>query len=106
MGFKKTVHRTAEEEIQRLMQKREQAVEQGVIIIEADAKLNCPVDTGALKRSITHSVESNKNKTTGKVGSNVEYAYWAEQKKPYLEPAVDQNVESVKRMFKEVLNSD
>lgn len=83
--------------------KRERAVEEVCLIVEADAKLNCPVKTGNLKRSITHAVQSDENKTVGSVGSNVEYAYWAERHTPYLEPAVDQNKQSIINKIKEVL---
>ena len=59
--------------------------------------------TGTLKRSITHDTRSEDIKTKGAVGSNVEYAYWAERNQPYLEPAVDQNMENIKRRIKEVM---
>lgn len=89
--------------IKDVMAKRERAVEEVCLIVEADAKLNCPVDTGTLKRSITHEVESDEDKTVGSVGSNVEYAYWAERHTPYLEPAVDQNKQTIINKIKEVL---
>lgn len=86
-----------------VMTRREKAVEEVCLIVEADAKLNCPVDTGTLKRSITHKVESDDKKTVGSVGSNVEYAYWAERQNPYLEPAVDQNKQTIMNKIEEVL---
>lgn len=89
--------------IDEITKKRELAVEEVCLIVEADAKLNCPVDTGTLKRSITHAVKSDETKTVGSVGSNVEYAYWAERKNPYLEPAVDQNQQIILNKMKEVL---
>ncbi len=86
--------------------KREKAVEEICIMVEADAKLLAPVKTGTLKRSITHLVESDKKLTKGRVGTNVEYAYWAERKKPYLEPAVDQNLEKINRKIAEVMTPE
>lgn len=86
-----------------MRKKRKQAVKESVIMIEADAKLNAPVKTGTLKRGITHKVEHEKNITKGHVGSNVEYAYWAEQNQPYLEPALDSNIEAIKQKMAEVL---
>lgn len=80
------------------------AMEQAITMIEADAKLNCPVDTSTLKRSITHDIEDSDDKIVGVVGSNVEYAYWAGQKQPYLEPAFDQNIEQIKQIFQEELS--
>ena len=50
------------------------ALTKGCLIIENSAKVKAPVDTGYLRRSITHEVEGN----VGLVGTNAEYA-------PYLE---------------------
>lgn len=44
------------------------------LLVENDAKKNCPVDTGQLRQSITHEVEGN----TGVIGTNVEYAPYVE----------------------------
>lgn len=86
--------------------RRERAVEEVCIIVEADAKLLSPVQTGTLKRSITHAVKSDRESTQGSVGTTVEYAYYAERKKPYLEPAVDQNKENIKRKIIEVMTPE
>lgn len=77
-------------------------MERAVLMVEADAKMMSPVDTGTLKRSITHDVVDN-GEIVGVVGSNIEYAYWAEKRQPYLESAVDQNLEQIKRMFADEL---
>jgi hypothetical protein len=45
-------------------------VERVCVAVEADAKAICPVDTGELKMSIAHEVRG----TTGRVGSNLDYA--------------------------------
>jgi hypothetical protein len=86
-----------------VQKKREKAIKEAVIMIEADAKLLAPVDTGTLKRSITHEVKSDVKKTTGSVGTNVEYAYWADRDQPYLSASVDKNQEAIKRKMEEVL---
>lgn len=44
------------------------------LLVENDAKMKCPVDTGQLRASITHYVEGQ----TGIVGTNVEYAPYVE----------------------------
>lgn len=44
------------------------------LIVENAARTNCPVDTGQLKRSITHEVQGD----TGIIGTNVEYAPFCE----------------------------
>lgn len=91
--------------IQDIRARRKRAVEEVCLIVEADAKQLCPVDTGTLKRSITHKVKDEENKTLGAVGSNVEYAYWAERHTPYLEPAVDQNQQVIINRIEEVFQS-
>lgn len=90
-------------EIERIKKAKEKAVLESLLMIEADAKMLCPVKTGTLKRSITHAVKTEENATKGSVGSNVEYAYWAEKHQAYLEPAVDMNLENIKRKIAEVL---
>ncbi len=83
--------------------RRERAVKEALLMVEADAKLLAPVQTGTLKRSITHEVKSDDSQTMGSVGSNVEYAYWADRNQPYLSAAVDMNQENIKRKMEEVL---
>lgn len=93
-----------EEAKRQMKEKAKRAIKESMLMIEADAKLLCPVDTGRLRSSITHQVIEDDDKIIGEVGSNVEYAYFAEQKRPYLEPAVDQNIEQIKRKVGEVLS--
>lgn len=57
----------------------EQAVNEACILVENDAKKRCPVDTGELRMSITHEIEETSEKrTTGAVGTNLEYAPYVE----------------------------
>lgn len=51
-----------------------QALNDGLQIIENQAKINCPVDDGTLRASITHSSEKEGDLYNGVIGSNVEYA--------------------------------
>lgn len=55
------------------------AMEQACLRIEADAKENCPANTGNLRQSITHQIESSPNKIQGMIGSNLEYAPYVHQ---------------------------
>lgn len=87
----------------RIRKLRHKAMQESVKMIEADAKNMCPVDTGNLRRSITSDVKSDDAKTEGRVGSGVSYAYWAEQHSPYLEPALMQNLEKIRRKIAEVM---
>ena len=81
-------------------------MEEAMIMIEADTKQLCPVDSGTLKRSYTHEVEDKDNTITGAVGTNVEYAYWADQKQPHLTQAADMNMGKIKEKFKTELGGE
>ena len=53
----------------------EQAMKEAVLIVEADAKSNTPVDTGRLRASITNEVRKIAGAVLeGRVGTNVDYA--------------------------------
>ncbi|KKN20888.1 hypothetical protein LCGC14_0930920 [marine sediment metagenome] len=73
------------------------------LMVERDAKIFCPVDTGTLKRSITHEFISD---TEAQVGTNVEYAPFVElgtskmSARPFLRPALAKNIKTIKRLFK------
>ena len=77
---------------------------EAVIKIEADTKLLCPVRTGNLKRSYTHEVEDKKDVIMGSVGTNVEYAFFADLKRPHLTQAIDKNRSSIESEFRRILN--
>lgn len=53
-------------------------MEKACLLVENDAKRNCPVDTGQLRASIKHEVLGTKEDITGVVGSNTEYAPYVE----------------------------
>lgn len=71
------------------------AVEEVGLAAEGFAKRKCPVDTGNLRNSITHAVESGEDAVY--VGTNVEYAAYVElgtsrtQAQPYLRPAATEH---------------
>lgn len=50
------------------------ALEECCLLVENEAKIQCPVNNGQLRASITHEVEDNQ----GIVGTNVEYAPYVE----------------------------
>ena len=54
------------------------AVKRACIVVENRAKELAPVDTGELRASITHEVESGGLKVTGAVGTNLTYAPYVE----------------------------
>jgi hypothetical protein len=47
---------------------------QGALLVERQAKQNVPVDTGRLRASFTHALDSRIVPLWSKVGTNVEYA--------------------------------
>lgn len=55
------------------------AMERSVVKVEADAKTLAPVDTGNLRRSITHDVAAQAGGAVGKVGTNVPYGRYVEE---------------------------
>lgn len=82
------------------------ALEKCGLVAEGYAKRLCPVDTGNLRNSITHTQSGN----TEYIGTNVEYAPYVEmgttrtRAQPYLMPAVVNHADQYKRIVKESLN--
>ena len=76
---------------------------------EGYAKMLCPVDTGNLRNSITHEVDSGEHAV--QVGTNVEYAAYVEYgtskttAQPYLEPAITNNADQYEEMIKYYLEN-
>ena len=68
-------------------------------IVENAAKVECPVDTGHLRASISHTVEGYK----ATIGTSVEYAAAVHEKtKPFLQNAADSKIQEVVNIFKEL----
>lgn len=53
-----------------------EAMGTSVAYLEKEAKAECPVDTGALRRSITSTVYEKDNEVIGEVFTPLEYAPW------------------------------
>ena len=68
---------------------------------EGYAKMLCPVDTGRLRNSITHTSDGE----AAYIGTNVEYAAYVEygtsktSAQPFLEPAATQHSDEYKAIF-------
>jgi len=81
--------------------KSQEKLETAALMVERTAKQLAPVETGTLRRSITHKVTKNK----AVVGSNVEYAPHIEMgtvkmaAQPFLRPALMANMARIKRLF-------
>lgn len=57
----------------------EKKMNKACLVVEAQAKRNCPDDLGVLRASITSETEVNTNAITGRIGSNLEYAPYVHQ---------------------------
>lgn len=83
----------------------ERALEAIGITAEGYAKLKCPVDTGRLRNSISHT----HDKDSVYIGTNVEYAVYVEMgtinspAQPYLKPAVTGHHAEYKRIAESCL---
>ncbi|GAG59615.1 unnamed protein product [marine sediment metagenome] len=97
------------EVIKKISNANKQIISKACLLVERDAKILCPVDTGRLRSSITHEIEG----TTGRVGSNVEYARIVElgsedpafrrRPQPYLRPALHKNEKKILALFKKII---
>ena len=78
------------------------AVRDLVLLVEAEAKKLCPVDTGKLRASITPVIES---WAAGYIGTNTEYAPYVEfgtrkmAAQPFLEPAFLEGKKQASKVF-------
>lgn len=83
-----------------------QAMEKACFLVESDAKRYCPRKTGRLRASITHEIETGKDRVTGRVGTNVKYGVYQEygtskmSGQPYLRPALEKNKGKIKQLLK------
>ncbi len=95
--------------VQKVNKENKKAINKACLLVVRDAKILCPVDTGRLRSSITHEIEG----TTGRVGSNVEYARIVElgsedpaynrRPYPYLRPALHKNEKKILELFKNII---
>lgn len=83
----------------------ETALEKVGLMAERNAKIACPVDTGRLRNSITHTHDKN----TAYVGTDVEYAPYVEmgttntKAQPYLKPAIADHIQEYKSTIEQEL---
>ena len=91
-----TVNEDNTEEVsQGIVRAIDRALEEIGLAAEGYAKRACPVDTGNLRNSITHAVESGEDAVY--VGTNVEYAPYVEMgtrrtaAQPFLRPAATEH---------------
>lgn len=79
------------------------------ISLEAEgyAKMECPVDTGNLRNSITHTTDE----SAAYIGTNVEYAPYVElgtskmKKRPFLKPAATKHTDKYKAIVEKCMKN-
>ena len=88
--------------IRQLEEKTKEALKDVGLYVEGQAKLITPVDTGNLRGSISHRLASD---VEVQIGSDVEYAIYIEKgtsrtkAQPYLTPAVENNINEIRKIF-------
>lgn len=89
-----------------LEQAKAKIIEEWGLLAEGYAKINCPVDTGRLRNSISHGKEDD---STMVVGTNVEYAPYVELgtsrmgARPFLAPSIDEHIAEYQEIAQEEL---
>ena len=74
---------------------------------EGYAKMLCPVDTGNLRNSITHTTDTQAQEAY--IGTTVEYAPYVEygtvktKAQPFLHPAAEDHADEYKAIFEQFL---
>lgn len=77
------------------------ALEECGLVAEGYAKRMCPVDTGNLRNSITHT----QNENTEYIGTNVEYGPYVElgtvrtREQPFIRPSLADHVDQYKQII-------
>lgn len=80
----------------------EQMLNDAAYVVENHAKDNCPVDTGVLRASITHTDPENNSVT---IGTNIEYAVAVEEghgsypPQKFLSRAFTENIQEIRNCF-------
>lgn len=82
------------------------ALEEVGLLAERYAKKECPVRTGRLRSSITHTLDMHGASGDAYVGTNVEYGKWVEngtsrqKPHPYLKPAATQHMDEYRSVIR------
>ena len=85
----------------------DRALTTSALLVQGDAKLRSPVDTGNLRSSISHKVTTNKATIfvpqSVSYGVFVEYGTSRQAPQPYMEPALRENKAKIISIFKREL---
>ena len=101
------LRRRIERMIENVQEEVKGALTESALLVERDAKIKVPVDTGRLRSSISHSEEFEADNPAVVVGTNTEYASYIElgtsrqAAKPFLYPALSENRQRIQRKIAE-----
>ena len=99
----------SKEVLEAMQQAEVRALEKCGLTAEGYAKRLCPVDTGNLRNSITHTVD--EDEPAAYIGSNVEYAPYVclgtihMKAQPFLKPAVAANANTYRKIIEDELKN-
>lgn len=85
------------------------ALETCGLLAEGYAKRICPVDTGNLRNSISHSTDTSEKCTY--IGTNVDYAGYVEngtykqKAQPYIKPAVADHADTYRSTIESIMRN-
>ncbi len=65
-------------------------------MIDESAKEKCHVRTGILRNSINHEITETNEKILLEIGSVIDYAPYHHDMNPFLQDAVDENLDNIK----------
>ena len=89
----------------------DKAVRETALVAQGDARQNAPVDTGALKGSISTEFDRNAESSTGTVYTNIEYGLYQEMgtvnmpAHPYMMPALNANKSTFEQLARKELET-
>lgn len=95
------------ERLKEISEQLKRGMTKACLLVERDAKINAPVDTGRLRASITNRLDIEENHLVGIVGTNVDYASFQEfgtskmAAHPFLFPALESNRNKIKDLLKD-----
>ena len=99
----------SKEVLEAMQQAAVRALEKCGLTAEGYAKKLCPVDTGNLRNSITHTVD--EEEPAAYIGTNVEYAPYVclgtihMKAQPFLKPAVAANANTYRKIIEKELKN-
>ena len=81
------------------------ALKAGATIVKGDAVMRCPVDTGQLRNSIQEAIYDDYAIVDSNVAyaGHVEYGTSRQEAQPFLRPALDENIDDIKRVMGDIL---